>query len=149
MVTLEIRPACSEDAEVLSRLMGQLTGHKVSPQTMEERVEFVSNSASDSLFLCHEDNDVLGLLGFRIRENLEELSRYGEVSVIVVDGEVRRRGVGRLLMDFAERLAVEHGCIGTWLVSGFGREEEAHHFYQNLDYQITGYRFVKKFNDND
>ncbi len=85
MVTLEIRPARIEDVEDLSRLMGQLTGHEVSAQTMEERIEFVSNSAFDSLYVCHEDRKVLGLLGFRIRENLEESSRYGEVSVIVVD----------------------------------------------------------------
>ncbi len=48
-------------------------------------------------------------------------------------------------MDFAEKLARDQGCIGTWLVSGFGREEEAHHFYRALGYEITGYRFVKKF----
>lgn len=30
---------------------------------------------------------------------------------------VRRQGVGRFLMDFAEKLAAEQGCIGTWLVS--------------------------------
>ncbi|MCL6625705.1 MAG: GNAT family N-acetyltransferase [Alicyclobacillus shizuokensis] len=112
---------------------------------MEERIEFVSNSAFDSLYVCHEDQKVLGLLGFRIRENLEESSRYGEVSLIVVDQGARRQGVGRFLMDFAEKLARDQGCIGTWLVSGFGREEEAHHFYKALGYEITGYRFVKKF----
>lgn len=144
-MTLEIRPARIEDAEAISRLMGQLTGHEVSPQTMEERIKLVSTSVVDSLYVCHEDQNVIGVLGFRIRENLEESSRYGEISVIVVDQNVRRRGVGLLLIEFAERLAVEKGCIGTWLVSGFGRKEEAHRFYLDLGYQITGYRFVKRF----
>jgi hypothetical protein len=48
-------------------------------------------------------------------------------------------------MEFAENLAAEQGCIGTWLVSGFGREEQAHKFYKELGYEITGYRFVKRF----
>ncbi|SFU99069.1 Transglutaminase-like superfamily protein [Alicyclobacillus macrosporangiidus] len=148
-VSLEIRPARIEYAEALSRLMGQLTGHEVSPQTMEERIAFALNSSVDSLYVCHNAHEVLGVLGFRIRENLEESSRYGEISVIVVDKKARRRGIGRFLMDFAERLAMEEGCIGTWLVSGFGRKEEAHRFYQDLGYQITGYRFVKKFGGND
>lgn len=35
--------------------------------------------------------------------------------------------------------------IGTWLVSGFAREQEAHKFYQRIGYGTTGYRFVKLF----
>jgi hypothetical protein len=42
-------------------------------------------------------------------------------------------------------LAKDQGCIGTWLVSGFGREELAHIFYKDLGYKINGYRFVKLF----
>jgi GNAT superfamily N-acetyltransferase len=82
-------------------------------------------------------------LGFRIRENVEEPSRYGEISVVVIKPETRKLGVGRLLMGFAEQRAKESGCKGTWLVSGFGREEEAHKFYAKLGYKVTGYRFVK------
>ncbi|GIM45314.1 hypothetical protein DNHGIG_08630 [Collibacillus ludicampi] len=48
-------------------------------------------------------------------------------------------------MEFAENLAAEQGCIVTWLVSGFGREEQAPTFYKELGYEITGYRFVKRF----
>ena len=48
-------------------------------------------------------------------------------------------------MEYAEQLAHEKGCIGTWLVSGFGREERAHAFYKELGYTITGSRFVKHF----
>jgi GNAT superfamily N-acetyltransferase len=54
---------------------------------------------------------------------------------------------GRALADFAEQLARAHGCIGTWLVSGLQREQEAHRFYQQLGYAITGYRFVKLFEE--
>ena len=86
-----------------------------------------------------------GLLGVRLRERLEHPSRYGEIYVIVVDAEVRRQGIGRMLVDYAEDFARQQDCIGTWLVSGFKRQEEAHRFYQDLGYEITGYRFVKEF----
>jgi hypothetical protein len=43
-----------------------------------------------------------------------------------------------------EQLAKDTGCKGTWLVSGFGREEKAHKFYQSLGYETTGYRFVRQ-----
>lgn len=146
MMALDIRSARPEDIPSLCILMEQLTGHAVTSDTMKKRLKFVADSPFDSMYVCHENGVILGLLAFRIRENIEDISKYGEVSVVVVDEKSRRKGAGRLLMNFAEQLAVEERCMGTWLVSGFGREEEAHHFYQEMGYEITGYRFVKKFN---
>jgi GNAT superfamily N-acetyltransferase len=56
-------------------------------------------------------------------------------------------GIGRALMNFAENLAKEKGCIGTWLVTDLDREEEAHKFYKELGYRVNGYRFVKPFGE--
>ena len=84
-------------------------------------------------------------MSFRIRENVEENSRFGEIAVIVVKSQSRNMGIGKKLMEYAEQLAHEKDCIGTWLVSGFGREEQAHSFYKELGYKMTGYRFVKHF----
>jgi GNAT superfamily N-acetyltransferase len=142
---LSMRKAERVDIEALCKLMEALSGRAISPEEMGNRLEFVAESRVDSLFVCEKDSRIVGLLGFRIRENLEEMSRYGEISAIVVDTDDRRRGVGRFMMDYAERLAKEKGCKGSWLVSGFGREQKAHKFYKRLGYQINGYRFVKPF----
>jgi N-acetylglutamate synthase-like GNAT family acetyltransferase len=142
---LSMRKAERGDIEALRALMEALSGHPISPEEMGNRLQFVAESQVDSLFVCEEDGRIAGLLGFRIRENLEEMSRYGEISAIVVDPDDRHRGVGLFMMDYAERLAKEKGCKGSWLVSGFGREQKAHKFYKRLGYQINGYRFVKPF----
>jgi GNAT superfamily N-acetyltransferase len=125
--------------------MEELTGHNMSLEDMENRLQFIESSPFDSLYVAEEEGIVRGVLGFRLRENIEEVSRYGEISVIAVDPRWRHRGVGRRMVDYAERLAHEKGCIGTWLVSGFGREEPAHNFYKELGYEINGYRFRKLF----
>jgi N-acetylglutamate synthase-like GNAT family acetyltransferase len=144
-MSLNMRRAERDDIQALCGLMEALSGRRISPEEMLNRLEFVAESQADSLFICEEDNRIVGLLGFRIRENLEEMSRYGEVSAIVVGPDDRRRGVGRFMMEYAEKLAKELGCKGSWLVSGFGREREAHKFYERLGYQINGRRFVKPF----
>jgi GNAT superfamily N-acetyltransferase len=123
--------------------MTDLSGHPVTPNDMLNRLQFVAESKFDSVYVCEEGGKILGLLGFRIRENLEDVSKFGEVSALVVNAKEKRRGVGRFMMDYAEKLARELGCKGTWLVSGFAREKEAHLFYKQLGYQQTGYRFVK------
>jgi GNAT superfamily N-acetyltransferase len=141
----KIRKAEKADIPEIQNLMNYLTGHEMGMEEMRDRFRMIETSPIDELYLLEYENRVHGLLGFRIRENLEERSRYGEVSVIVTLPESRKLGFGRALMDFAENLAKDKGCKGTWLVNGFGREEEAHKFYTKLGYQVTGYRFVKSF----
>jgi len=142
-MTLSMRKATNTDTKSLCALMTDLAGHPISSDDMINRLQFVSENKSESLFVCEEGNKIIGLLGFRIRENLEEVSRFGEISAIVVNSEDKRQGVGRFMMAYAENLAKDLGCKGTWLVSGFGRELEAHKFYKNIGYKKTGYRFVK------
>ncbi|MFX4609056.1 GNAT family N-acetyltransferase, partial [Acinetobacter baumannii] len=80
---------------------------------MTNRLHFINQSPFDFMYVYEENNSVLGILGFRIRENIEEVSRFGEVSVIVVNTETRGQGIGRSLMKYAEELSKKHECLGT------------------------------------
>lgn len=168
MMDMVIRRALQSDAAAIAELIGQLNGRQPTVRDVELRLDFIEMSPIEELFVCEkaqepeggesepsgsEDNTgsaddtkgpvLLGCMGFRLRENIEDLTRYGEVSMLVTNQAYRRQGVGRKLMEFAERMAEERGCIGTWLVSGTSREE-AHLFYREMGYEITGYRFVKR-----
>jgi Acetyltransferases len=144
MIEKMIRKFEYKDVQDIRRLFGILTDAMIAEPDMMRRLEYIENSPIDSLYVYESNDAVVGLLGFRIRENIEDDSRYGEISAIVVDSDCQKQGIGRLLMDFAEQLANELHCKGTWLVSGFGREEEAHRLYKSLGYSATGYRFVKQ-----
>ena len=134
------------DNDAARYLLAQLCGYEMTPDEMRDRLDYANASPIDWLFVCELGGVVRGVLGFRLREQLERVSRYGEIYMIVADERVRRQGIGRVMMDFAEQFARTQGCIGAWLVSGFKREAEAHKFYQRLGYEATGYRFVKLFN---
>jgi N-acetylglutamate synthase-like GNAT family acetyltransferase len=140
-----IRPATLGDTQAVKELFQELIGHQLSDEDVINRITYVQKSPIDSFYVYEIDNKIQGVLAFRIRENIEENSRYGEISVIVVKSGSRKNGIGKKLMKYAEEIAQEKKCIGTWLVSGFGREEQAHPFYKELGYKISGYRFVKHF----
>lgn len=144
-----IRKAIRSDAPAIAELIGQLNGKVPAVRGVELRLEFIDMSPIEELFVCEAEEGeagvLLGMMGFRLRENIEDLTRYGEISILVTNRKYRRQGIGRKLMAFAESMAASRGCIGTWLVSGTAREE-AHQFYRSLGYEITGYRFVKKRN---
>ncbi|OBZ10565.1 hypothetical protein A8L34_18425 [Bacillus sp. FJAT-27264] len=150
-MNLVIRKAHKSDAPELHRLMVQLISKPLQLEEVEKRLDFIATSPIEELYVCTGEKSgdlaegherLLGALGFRVRENIEDYTRYGEISVLVTDKESRRLGVGRQLVEYAEELAAARDCIGTWLVSGTEREE-AHTFYKKLGYEITGYRFVK------
>jgi N-acetylglutamate synthase-like GNAT family acetyltransferase len=147
-MAMSLHQAEQKDIPALCSLMDEMSYTGITQGQMQGRLQMIEKSPIDSLYVCEEDSRVVGLLGFRIRENLEEESRFGEVSAIVVYPESRLRGVGRFIMAQAEKLAMEKGCKGLWLVSGFGREAEAHKFYKKLGFKTTGYRFTKLFGKN-
>src|ERR1035437_675039 len=133
-----------KDKSDIQRMFAILAGTMISESDLINRIYYIKNSTIDSLYVYELNNTAIGLLGFRIRENIEENSRYGEISAIVVDTDWQNHGIGKQLIDFAEQLSRDLNCKGTWLVSGFGREEKAHQFYKSLGYDSTGYRFVKR-----
>jgi GNAT superfamily N-acetyltransferase len=146
-MSLTIREMEPRDIPAACELMRQLSGHSISAEEMQNRLDWVHQSPVDWLYVAESGGQVLGLFGFRLRENFHNISRYGEVSVIVTSAGARHQGIGQAMMTFAEQLAREKGCIGTWLVSGIQREADAHPFYKRLGYEVNGYRFVKLFRD--
>ncbi len=127
-MSFQIREATIDDIDALCSLTKELKGSSISYEDMNNRLQFVQMSPFDFLYVYEEEETIFGLLGFRIRENLEDVTRYGEISIISVDSTIRRKGIGHILMDYAEKLAKIHNCIGTWLVSGTKRVE-AHPFF--------------------
>jgi GNAT superfamily N-acetyltransferase len=57
------------------------------------------------------------------------------IQLLFVPDEMRRQGVGRALIEQAERIAKEPGCIGAWLDT-FNFQSGA--FYENLGYSLFG-----------
>ena len=65
-------------------------------------------------------------------------------TALAVDEKWRGTGVGRLLVDQAERWCRERGADRVTVTSGHHRSE-SHKFYKALGYEATGVRFFKRF----
>jgi GNAT superfamily N-acetyltransferase len=124
-----------------------LGNSEVNDQIIDNRLQMIEGNPLDSIFVYEEINIVHGAIVLRIREEIREVSKYLEVVVAVVSENSKRKGIGRRLMEFAENRAKDEGCKAMYLISGFQRANEAHLFYKELGYEITGYRFFKSLND--
>ena len=71
---------------------------------------------------------------------------YVKINGLGVRGEYRGKGIGKALLEAAERIAIDNGAPYVGLASGFARED-AHAFYEHLGYKRTSYWFRKNLSE--
>jgi GNAT superfamily N-acetyltransferase len=92
--------------------------------------------------LVAEDNDfILGTTVLVILPGLSHgASPFAVMEYVVVDEKHRRKGIGKLLMDYAIARAKEAGCYKIMLTSD-KRREPAHEFYRSLGFEASAHGF--------
>jgi GNAT superfamily N-acetyltransferase len=90
--------------------------------------------------------DASGLIAFaslHFRGRLNHPTQEAWIPDLIVTERARRRGVGRALLEEAERHARDRGCHNLALESGYQRAE-AHHMYRQFKMRDSGKAFYKK-----
>ena len=93
------------------------------------------------LVVAEEDGEVIGTTMLMIVPNLSHKALpWAVVENVVVDSDYRRKGIGRLLMDYCAAQAKKAGCYKVQLLSNKSRNE-AHQFYLSLGYKASAEGF--------
>jgi ribosomal protein S18 acetylase RimI-like enzyme len=118
----------------LQRLVPQLGAHKVPP-TREELKDLVE-SESSTLLVAHDPDEggriagILCLTVYRVPTGMRSI-----IEDVIVDGPLRRQGIGEALVRHAIDLAREAGADGVSLTSN-PRREAANLLYQAMGFQL-------------
>ena len=144
-----VRAATEEDIPRILELYNDLTS-AVSPTgeqslpSLDDVQRVISEIASmpgHELLVAEEDGAVVGTMVLLIVPNLSHRALpWAIIENLVVDGKYRRRGIGRLLMEYAIEQARKAGCYKVQLLSNKKRHE-AHQFYQTLGFETSAYGF--------
>jgi GNAT superfamily N-acetyltransferase len=127
-----IRPARAEDAERIAVLCGQL-GYPASHEQVRCRLDQIQQDDEQAVYVAQRpDGRMIGWVQIFVR-HLLVVARHAELGGLVVDEDHRDGGVGRLLMEQAERWAREKKCESVYVRSNVVRER-AHRFYERLGY---------------
>ncbi len=138
-----IRTATAADVPALLRLYAQLGDPgQVPDQTLaREALEAISVQPGMHLLVAELAGAVVGTVTLVVVPNLTHFAKpWAQVENMVVDEELRGRGLGRALLDRCIGLATEAGCYKVQLQSA-NQRLEAHQFYQGFGFQPSSVGF--------
>ena len=140
-MSITVRDADASDAARLVELIIAL-GHSIEEADVSRNLETLAQNGVLPL-VATDGDQVIGMCGISAMVTVHRPAPVGRVSVMIVDEAYRGRGIGALLMAEAEKRLAERGCKIIEVTSNM-RRDRAHHFYEQLGYERTSYRFMIK-----
>jgi ribosomal protein S18 acetylase RimI-like enzyme len=110
---------------------------------MEMRLDAISRDPEYRTFVAVSGGTVCGMIGTCCSKSFEHNNVGGRILSLVVSESVRGRGVGRMLIEVAERDFASRNVRRIALNTRLTREN-AHLFYEHVGYTRNGYRYVKE-----
>ena len=145
MSDVGIRRAESADARALALLLAEL-GYPCDAPEIPSRLDAMAAEGSAALLATDATGQGIGLVCVSAHATLHSSRPVAYIMALVVSSAARGLGVGRALVEAAERWARERGCAKLSVTSAEHRED-AHAFYPSVDMPYTGRRFAKSLVD--
>lgn len=136
-----LRAATDGDAERIAALFTD-EGYPAGPSDIVERLSRFASPHS-RVIVADVEGDILGFIALHALPRFEHTDRVIRIMALVVEAGVRDRGVGRLLMEEAERIGVELGAAFAEVTAGHHRAD-ARHLYESLGYDASVAAYLRK-----
>lgn len=150
---LDIREARRDDVARIAELV--MLGAAKATRTPAEIAEAAQDPAhlsgfdqiqaspDNTLFVAERGGEVIGTFQVTLIPGIAEFGRKrAKLESVHIDPAMRGRGIGRVMIGFAERFARSHGATIVELSSNKSRLD-AHRFYRNLGFDQSHEAFKK------
>ena len=138
-----IRKANRLDAPAIAQISSDVLGYPCFATFVAERLEQV-DAQQEVVFVAEVDDRVVGYLHAQIYRTLYMDAMVNLLGLAVLEA-MQKKGIGRALLEHAERWTMEHGIFWIRLNSGATRTG-AHAFYRTMGYtqEKQQIRFLKQ-----
>lgn len=138
---LKIRQAKNSDALRLTELIQEL-GHEIREKQLRKNLAALSK-AGEAPLVATLDDHIVAMCGIGRRVVIHRPAPLGRITALVVTKDSRRSGIGRAIVEAAEKWMREHGCELVEVTSN-DRLTAAHAFYRHMGFERSSIRFFKK-----
>ncbi|MGA7965451.1 MAG: GNAT family N-acetyltransferase [Gammaproteobacteria bacterium] len=135
---LDIRPVEDGELEAAWRVLAELRTH-LSREDFDQALARQRETHGYELIGAFEDGNLVGVLGLREVHTFAR-GKHLHVDDLVVSSNARGQGIGKRLIEYAERLARRRGMCQVFLDSRTG----AMGFYERRGYRRHESVLVKK-----
>ncbi len=133
--TCAVRTPEPGDYDKMADLAGQL-GYRSTAAEVRLRLSEMTDSSQYAVYVAQlPEGQIGGWITVHMFRAVE-LDTCAEISGLIVDCEVRSRGIGKVLLDAAEAWARSRGCAVISVHSNVKRGR-AHAFYKRNGYEWT------------
>ena len=130
---ITLRRATEGDADAVAELSEQL-GYPIPVGAVRKRLAKFVLDPDHVVLVAEQHGRVCGWVHAHVQQSIELADPRGEIMGLVVSRDVRRAGIGRLLMQHAEEWARDRGLDLIVLRSNVQRPE-SHQFYPAIGYE--------------
>jgi ribosomal protein S18 acetylase RimI-like enzyme len=135
-----VREATAEDARALHALAQELADalgdHRPRPETVRARLLELLEEPRARVLVAEDEGCVVGAASLWIKPDLAHGDKVVEVPMLVVSGEARRQGVGKLLVEEIQSIvAAENAAIIELIATR--NNDVARAFYRALGFVET------------
>lgn len=131
-VHLTVRVATQADLDALARLNAQFNDVDTTAAQIAERL--TDPQCVEIPIVAEVDHHIAGFAGLRVVPQIFYAGAHAELTELFVEENYRRRGVGRALIEFAERLAESKGAAAVVIHTGEDNYA-AQTFYSTMGYE--------------
>ncbi len=136
-----IRDAQLEDAAALVLLFADLD-YPATVSHIGSQITRMKANPDSRLLVAEQQGEVLGFISLHFIPQLPLAGDFCRISYLCVSSNSRGGGIGQLLVDEAERLAISRGC-DRMEVHSHSRRVRAHQFYARAGYEESPKYLIK------
>lgn len=135
---LKLRAAKPADIEQIAALLGEL---KEPPARKDIEANLQSLRKAKAGFIVAEQAAIVGCASWAVVPTVQH-GPVGRLTLLLVERDHRLRGIGRALVEAAERALATNGCRQIEAMSDI-MVANAHNFFRSLKFEQKSYRFVR------
>lgn len=140
---ITIRPVTRDDAEDVCRICCEDLGYQCDKYLVGERISQL-DANREAVFVAVADDKVVGYIHVE-KYNTLYFETMANILGLAVSGKCRKMGIGKALLEHAEKWASDNDITLMRLNTGTKRSS-AHEFYRHMGYtsEKNQIRFVKR-----
>lgn len=140
---IAIHKASNEDIEEVYRMICEL--EEVVLDKKEFYKIYIRNLTDENVcyLLSIVDEVIVGFISIHIQYLLHHAGKVAEVQDLFIKPTYRNAGIGKILLEEAEKWSLENGAKDIE-VSSNRRRKKAHKFYEREKYLKSHFKFTKQ-----